>query len=122
MARNRKAASVAEMVWGFMICIPIVLLLIDFTLMNLAQQINDSAAREADRLAASGDPSQAATRAQVVVNRINQSMAGYVSNVTLQNVIFNPTNLLTTEAALWITPPSGSTPGVSYGGVIQGYV
>jgi hypothetical protein len=99
------------MVVGLMVVIPVVLVIIDFILMNLAVQINDSAAREADRLAASGDPSQAVSRAQCVVKRINQSMAGYVSNVTLKSVTFNPTTLLATEASL-----------IPYGGIVQGTV
>jgi hypothetical protein len=99
------------MVAGLLVVIPIVLVLIDFILMNLAVQINDSAAREADRIAASGDPNTAQSRAQVVVNRINQSMTGYVSNVTLVSVTFSPAGLLATEASL-----------AGYGGVLQGYV
>jgi hypothetical protein len=111
MARTRRAVTILEMVVGLVVIIPIVMVIIDFILMNLAVQINDSAAREADRLAASGDPVQAASRAQCVVTRINQGMAGFVSNVTLKSVTFNPTTLLTTEASL-----------IPYGGVVQGTV
>src|ERR1700679_985003 len=111
MIRRRRAATLVEMVCGLMVTIPVVITLIDFILMGLSQQINDSAAREADRLAASGDPATAQSRAQRVITRINASTAGYVSNVTLISVTFNPTTLLTTEAAL-----------VPYGGVVQGSV
>jgi Flp pilus assembly protein TadG len=111
MKRNRRGVTIIEMVVGLMVVIPIVLVIIDFIIMNLAQQINDSAAREADRLAASGDPNQAVSRAQCVLNRINQGVAGYVSQVTLKSVTFNPTTLLATETAL-----------VPYGGVVQGSV
>jgi len=111
MTRNQRAATLIEMVVGLMVAIPVVLTLIDLIMMTLAVQINDSAAREADRLAASGDPNQAVSRAQRVVARLNQTMAGYVSNVTLVGVTFNPTNMLATEASL-----------VPYGGVVQGAV
>ena len=109
--RNRKAVTVLEMVMGLILVIPVLLFLIDATLITLAVQINDNAAREAVRLAASGDPSQALSRAQQVIKRINQGTAGYVSNVTLANLTFNPTNLLSTETSL-----------VPYGGVVQGSV
>ena len=109
--RQKKAVTVLEMVIGLIIVIPILLLLIDLVLITLAVQINDNAAREASRMAASGDPNLAQSRAQQVVNRINQNTSGFASNVTLVSVTFNPTTLLATEAAL-----------IPYGGVVQGSV
>ena len=109
--RRARAVTILEMVIGLIIVIPIVLVIIDFILMNLAVQINDSAAREADRMAASGDPTQALDRAQRVVTRLNASTAGFASNITLVSVIFNPADLIAKEAAL-----------VPYGGVVQGDV
>jgi len=99
------------MVCGLIVVIPIMLTLIDLVLITLAQQVNDNAAREADRIAAAGDPAQAQSRAQQVINRINAGTAGYVSNVTLKALTFTPSNLLTTEAGL-----------IPYGGLIQGSV
>ena len=111
MNRKKRGASIIEMVTGLIVVIPVILLLIDLVLITLGVQINDHAAREADRLAASGDPSQAQSRAQAVIDRINKNTGGYVSNVTLKSLNFNPTNLLATEASL-----------IPYGGVVQGSV
>jgi Flp pilus assembly protein TadG len=111
MNRNRKGVSVIEMVVGLLVVIPVVLLLVDVLLITLGVQVNDHDAREAVRLAASGDPSQAQFRAQAVIDRLNKSSSGYVSNVTLKSLTFSPTNLLATEASL-----------IPYGGVIQGSV
>jgi hypothetical protein len=109
--RINKGASLIEMVVGLMVVIPIMLLLIDLVLIVLAVQFNDHAAREADRLAASGDPSQALLRAQACIDRINKNSGGYISNVTLKKLSFSPATLLATEAAL-----------IPYGGVVQGSV
>ncbi len=111
MKRKKEGASILEMVVGLMVVIPVMLLLIDLVLITLGVQINDHAAREADRLAASGDPNQAVSRAQAVIDRLNKSTGGYVSKLTLKSLTFAPTDLLTTEAAL-----------VPYGGVVQGSV
>jgi len=109
--RDTQAVTILEMVMGLMVCIPVLLLLIDLTLITLAAQINDNAAREAVRLAASGDPNLAQSRAQQVIKRINSTTAGYISNVNLVSLSFTPTNLLTTAASL-----------VPYGGVVTGSV
>lgn len=110
-SRSKKAVTVLELVMGLMVTIPIVLVLIDMVLITLASQINDSAAREADRLAASGSPSQAMSRAQRVISRINQNTAGYVSNVQLVSLTFDPPDLINTENSL-----------VPFGGSIRGNV
>jgi Flp pilus assembly protein TadG len=109
--RKEHGVSVIEMVVGLIVVIPLMIFLIDVMLITLGVQVNDHAAREAVRLAASGDPSQAQSRAQAVIDRLNTNSAGYVSNVTLKSLTFNPTTLLATEASL-----------IPYGGVIQGSV
>jgi hypothetical protein len=111
MKRIKKGVTVLEMVVGLMVVIPLVLILVDMILITLAVQINDSAAREAVRLAASGDPNQAASRAQLVISRINSSSAGYVSNIKMVSIVFSPPSLLTTAASL-----------VPYGGAVEGSV
>lgn len=112
--RNRKAVTILEMVMGLIVVIPLILILIDMVLIGLAVQVNDNAAREADRVAASGDPNQAAARAQQVITRLNANTGGFCSNLTLapvNPVTFSPSNLLTVESSL-----------VPYGGVVQGSV
>jgi hypothetical protein len=111
MTARRRGVTILEMFVGLIIFIPVVLLLIDLVLITIGVQINDHAAREADRLAASGDPTQANSRAQRVIDRISKSTAGYVSKLTLKSLTFNPANLLATEATM-----------IPYGGVIQGTV
>ena len=111
MKRKKQGVTILEMVVGLIVLIPVILLLIDLVLITLGVQINDHAAREADRLAASGDPVQALARAQAVIDRIAKSTGGYVSKLTLKSLTFTPANLLTTESSL-----------VPYGGVIQGSV
>ncbi|MDR3611982.1 MAG: TadE/TadG family type IV pilus assembly protein [Candidatus Obscuribacterales bacterium] len=109
--RNTKAASLIEMAMGLIVLLPVLLTIMDLTVITLAVQINDNAAREAVRLAASGDPGQAQARAQQVIARINKSTSGYVSNITLTALTFKPTTLLANAVAL-----------VPYGGTISGSV
>ncbi len=109
--RRTFGVTILEMVMGLIVLIPVVLLLIDLTIIALAIQVNDNAAREADRLAASGDPSQALARAQQVLKRVNQNSSGYASNITLAKLTFSPTDLVKQAAAF-----------VPYGGVISGSV
>jgi Flp pilus assembly protein TadG len=109
--RSARAVTLLEMVMGLIVLMPVLLMVMDLTVITLAVQINDNAARESVRLAASGDPSQAQARAQQVIARINAGTSGYVSNITLSQLTFNPANLLVSAAAL-----------VPYGGVITGSV
>lgn len=109
--RSAKAVTLLEMAMGLIVLLPVLLMVMDLTVITLAQQINDNAAREAVRLAASGDPSQAMVRAQQVLARINKGTSGYVSNITMTALTFAPANLLTSAAAL-----------VPYGGTITGSV
>jgi hypothetical protein len=111
MKRKKSAVTVLEMVMGLIVVIPVILLLVDLTLITLAVQINDSAAHEAGRMAASGDPFQAQLRAQRVIDRMNKSSAGYISNITLVSLAFNPSSLLASVGTM-----------VPYGGIVEGSV
>jgi len=70
--RSTKAVTLLEMVMGLIVLMPVLLMVMDLTVITLAVQINDNAAREAVRLAASGDPNQAQARALQVIARINR--------------------------------------------------
>ena len=109
--KRKKGVTVIEMVVGLIVLLPIMLVLADFVLMNIAQQINDNAAREAVRVAAAGDPQQANLRANEVINRLTKSAGGYASNLQLVSLNFNPANLLANEAQMG-----------QYGGLLQGSV
>jgi hypothetical protein len=107
--RKRQGQSIIELAVGLMALIPIVLVIFDLAVIVIGVQINDSTCREAARVAASGDPSDAQARAGAVVARANQRAQGMLSNFVLVNV-----NNTVTPAQMAALQP--------YGGPVQGTV
>jgi len=109
IGRKRKGQSLIELAVGLMALIPIVLVIFDLAVIVIGVQINDSTCREAARVAASGDPTDAQARAAAVVARANQRAQGMLSNFVLVNV-----NNTVTAAQMQALQP--------YGGPVQGTV
>lgn len=86
-ARKKQAQSFVELVVGMVVLIPIVLVLFDLTVIVIAVQVNDSTCRDAARLAASGDPTQAQIRAGAAVARANSNTGGMLSKFRLVSVV-----------------------------------
>lgn len=80
---RRRGQSSVELVCGLILLVPLVLLLFDLCIVVLAVQINDSTCREAARVASTGDPTNANTRATAVVARANKQGSSMLSNFTL---------------------------------------
>ncbi len=82
-------SSFVELVTGLLVLIPISLVLFDLAVIVIAVQINDSTCREAARVAASGNPLDAQTRAMAIIDRANlkQSMASNFSLVSVNSTI-----------------------------------
>jgi Flp pilus assembly protein TadG len=109
MKRNRKRGqSIIELAVGLMALIPIVLVVFDLAVIVIGVQINDSTCREAARVAASGNPSDATARATAVIARANLRTSGMLSNFALKKVTSAVTSDLTQLTA--------------YGGPVQGTV
>jgi hypothetical protein len=109
--RRASGVSTIELVIGLIIAVPVILLLVDLALVVFAVQVNDSTAREAARVAASGDPQFAQQRASMIIDKANAGSSGIISNFKLVSVTFSPTDLLADEARL-----------VPLGGTINGTV
>ena len=109
--RNQQAVTLLEMLMGLMVAVPLVLLFIDLILITMAVQVNDAAAVECVRIAASGDPNSAALRVNTIMARINKNTGGFVSGLTLGSLTFTPSTLLATEATM-----------IPNGGTVQGSV
>jgi hypothetical protein len=83
--RRISGQSATELCTGLIVLVPIVLVLFDLSVIVLGVQLNDATCREAARVAALGDPTSCATRAQAVVNRANNQGSSMLSNFQLLN-------------------------------------
>lgn len=63
--------SLIEVTAGLIVLVPVVIVLIDLSVILLGVQTNDANCRNAARAAAEGDPAEASFRAQAVMNRSN---------------------------------------------------
>jgi Flp pilus assembly protein TadG len=87
LLRRGKGSSLVELAVGLMALIPIVLVIIDLCVIIIAVQVNDSTCREAARVAASGSPLDAQTRAMTIIDRANLRQSGLFSNFTLISLV-----------------------------------
>jgi hypothetical protein len=83
--KRERGSSFIELATGLLALIPVVLVIFDLCMIVIGVQINDSTCREASRVAASGNPLQAQSRAQAIVDRANSRASGMVSNFVLAN-------------------------------------
>jgi hypothetical protein len=98
--RVSGGSSLAEL--GPALIVATMVLLAIFGMMQLINgvKINDSAAAEAVRVVAAGDPVSANARAQIVVDHANQQSTAWGSTFSLVSITFNPTNIVSQEAAM----------------------
>lgn len=98
---------------GMVVLLPIMLSLLDFSVVTLGAQSNDLTCREAARIAASGDPAEANDRVKAFITQANGRSRGMASNFELVNpgVEFQPANIVQQAQAL-----------SDYGGPVQGMV
>ena len=108
-SRRSKGSSFVELAIGLMALIPIVLVVIDLCVIVIAVQVNDSTCREAARVAASGNPVDAQTRALAIIDRTNSRQSGMFSDFTLISLVSS------------VTPQDLQTLG-TYGGPVKGTV
>jgi hypothetical protein len=71
--RRRNGQSLIEVTVGIVIFVPIFLVLFDLSVILFAVQQNESVCRNAVQSAASGDPSEAKSRALAVIEQHNRS-------------------------------------------------
>ncbi|HEY9777341.1 MAG TPA: TadE family protein [Planktothrix sp.] len=113
--RRKKGQSIVELAVGLMALVPIVLVVFDLAIIVIGVQINDSTCREAARVAASGNPTDANARATAVVARANQRSQSMLSNFTLVKVD-------ATTQAPWPSMNAQLASLQTYGGPVQGTV
>lgn len=80
-------SSLIELVLGLIALIPVVLVIFDLSVIAIAVQVNDSTCREAARAAATGNPLDAQTRAQTIINRANTNQSMLCSNFMLVSAL-----------------------------------
>lgn len=114
-ARTNKGQSLFELLAGLSILTPVFLVLLDLGLLVAASQTNASICREAARAAASGNPKQAAQRAELILDSVASSIPG------TQFKLLPPVRLdISNKPEEQITPIDGEL--INPGGPIQGEV
>jgi len=78
-----------EMCAGLIILLPVIFTVFDLAVIVMALQTNDSACREAARLAATGDPLLANDRASAAVARANENNSQLANNFSLVSCILS---------------------------------
>lgn len=73
MARREQAQSLIEVTFGLIIFVPILLSLLDLSLIYLAVQKNESLSNNVAEAAASTDPSNAQKQAELLIHQQNQA-------------------------------------------------
>jgi hypothetical protein len=85
--KKSMGSSLTELSAALIAMAFILILVLDCAKMVIGAQINDNTCRKAARVAASGDPSTAKSRAESIVNRAHIESAGLISNLRLISVI-----------------------------------
>jgi hypothetical protein len=81
---RKTGQSLIEVLVGITVLIPVALLMLDLTMIVWAVQSNDVLCRSAARAAANGNPAQATSRAQTVIDRARAGSLGrMISNFLL---------------------------------------
>lgn len=109
--RGNRGLSSAELAAGLVVAVPIFLAIFELAMILIIAQATDSVAREASRVASAGDPQQAGTRVQNVINQANQQQRIMASQMALGSCTFNPTDLLVQESKM-----------IPFGGTLNGDV
>jgi Flp pilus assembly protein TadG len=81
-----------EMCVGLIVLLPVIFTVFDLGIIVLALQTNDSACREAARLAATGDPLLASQRAGAAVARANENNSQLANNFALVSCVLSIPN------------------------------
>lgn len=119
--RSASAQSLAELVAGLLVLVPILFACIDLAVCIIAITTNDTAARDAARAAATGRPSlscygeeDSSNRARAIISKVYQ-YGGYIKGPTARGS-FRPDDPDSGPQNL-STPPDGC--GGSYGGTYR---
>jgi Flp pilus assembly protein TadG len=86
-SRDKRGSSFVELGAGLIVLIPIVLVIFDLCAIVIGVQVNDSTCREAARVAASGNPLDAQSRAQAIIDRANLHASSFASNFSLASCV-----------------------------------
>ncbi len=89
MRRRRSGSSLVELAVGLMALIPIVLVVVDLCVIVIAVQVNEATCREAARVAATGSPMDAQTRAMSIIDHANTRQSGLFSDYSLVSLVSN---------------------------------
>ncbi len=87
--RNRKATrkslgqSMTELVVGLIVAVPVLLALVDCSIVVSGAQLGDANGLEAARIAASGDPNSSQQRVDAYIVKANSRLKGMVSDFRL---------------------------------------
>jgi Flp pilus assembly protein TadG len=107
--KRHHGFALVELAVGLVLLLPVALVLLDFAVIVMSVQVNDSICREAARAAATGDPNNASARATAIVNVAKSGDRAFVSNIRLITV----SSTVTAAELAKLTP---------YGGPVQGSV
>jgi Flp pilus assembly protein TadG len=96
---NLNGASMIEMCVGLIVLLPVIFTVFDLAVIILALGTNDSACREAARLASTGDPLLASQRAGAAVARANENNSKLANNFALVSCVLTIPNAQLTALA-----------------------
>jgi len=91
-SRRISAVSMIELCVGLIVLLPVIFTVFDLAVIVIALGTNDSACREAARLAATGDPLLASQRAGAAVARANETNSQLANNYALVSCILTIPN------------------------------
>jgi len=86
-SRKALGISMIEMCCGLIVLLPVLFTVFDLAVIVVALSTNDSACREAARLAATGDPLLANQRAGAAVARANENNSNLANNYALLSCV-----------------------------------
>lgn len=114
--RRGSGQSLIELTAGFVVLVPVLLVLLDLSVIIYGVQLNDTACHNAAQAAAAGEPTEAHYRAQTIVNQVNSRTTGQlVSHFALDGTVECK---IETAPVPYRDPMTGMT--VNPGGVITG--
>ncbi len=81
--RSKNGTSIIELCCVILFAIPVLLIAFDFMMLAIGSQFNNKICREAARLAASGDPRLAESKAISVISEANGKKSGIIADLRL---------------------------------------
>jgi len=101
-----RGQSLVELTMGICVLVPLVIIVVDLVMLIIGSELNDNLCREAARIAATGDPAAATSRALATVLANDNRSSSIVNGFRLFDVKLFPNNIVAQTSSL---QPYGGT-------------